>query len=405
MLTKFIDFASSLYPDSIAPIKKADPPLPPSNTAAVGPPQAMGKTPRQSNNMEEEKDAEAVEGAESGNDTKCPTCEQAISLLPSDTVPEDSTWQCSFPGHDGPNSYTAQDPCYGCPTATDCAWLMCETCYNNIQNSEAAIRAEEEEEQLKIRQPEGTRSKYNDDYYCDVESLTFKTGEVGEGLLLTVSYNVRGDGSLGPLQSPSTSKLYVGDNAISSFETKIFIDDRYQKKGDLIYKVPKTYEEDFSSKKVSFVFGTSGYSEAILFIPGSSYNNVVFPICSNNHYMLISDCADGNYQYGYVCNKCRIHKPPGFRWFCGECNDDYCFNCDPCQPMHPLCSNAHFMERRTTLPKNYSSANCDGCGRTQLQHDSAFYHCAEGCNYDYCLKCSSEQTLQIQLAQTQAAEE
>ena len=51
------------------------------------------------------------------------------------------------------------------------------------------------------------------------------------------------------------------------------------------------------------------------------------PTCpSNGHAMVMSS---GDY-YSYSCNECGS-SGTGERWFCGQCRDDYCYNCRPRQ--------------------------------------------------------------------------
>lgn len=418
MLTKFIDFGASLYPDSIEAIKKdpstAPPAEPPKAKVAAAPKPPL---PSHSNDdgeaeVEEKEEEAAEETATSAGEVCCGVCEEPVirqrNLLPrkfSDlsmfasllicmsfcSVSAGTTWSCDFPGHEGDNSFTDEDPLYGCPTCLECNYGVCRACYMSIKDSTAAIDAEDEDENvLRVDQPEGTRSKYNDDYYCDIRRVTFQSAE-DEGLLMIISFNIRGDGSLGPLQDPSTSRVIVGGREVHAKEVKIFIDDYFQKQGDLYFEIPNSMQEPFTSEKVVFVFGSSGYSEATIAIPGSDYHHCDFPKCTNGHTMTVSEFAEDGYESGFICNFCREAKPISFRWFCKSCQDDYCFNCRPCQVMNPSCQNEHTMERRTTKPAGYSGVYCDNCGRGGLQHDCEFYHCKDGCNYDLCLSCASEQ--------------
>eukprot|EP01038_Epipyxis_sp_PR26KG_P008916 gene8916-12024_t len=398
VLTKFIDFSSGLYPDSILPIKK-DPVV--AAPAAVNKPKVVVKAvavqPADSNEDIEIAPAEenVLEEPPEGG-ILCGTCAQPVKLQ-TDVLPPGIAWSCDFPGHEGPNEYTSEDPIYGCDNCLECQWAVCETCFNNIQQSAAAISAQENENEMAVDQPEGTRSKYNDNYYCDVKKVTFRSAE--HGLMMIVSFSERGDGSEGPIQEPSTSRISIGETEIEASESQIFIRDYYQIQGDLHFFIPTTMQNEFFTEKVGFMYGASGYTEALISVPGSTYCNNQFPVCKNNHIMPVSAYNEGNYRAGYVCNTCREAKT-GFRWFCGDCTDDFCFSCVPLQAMKPVCLNGHPMDRLTTKPAHYSSANCDVCRRKGLQHDCEFYHCNEGCNYDLCIGCAS-----LQIAQTMVQEE
>lgn len=322
----------------------------------------------------------------------CGKCSEKISRKPIGTW--GNGWTCDWPGHEGANRFLRSDPLYGCPTIKGCNWGVCQACWDNIQATQRAqMQAENEDADWDIcDQPEGTRSKFNDSYYCDVQRVACKVSDDKSTFYTCVSYSVRGDTSLGALQEPSTSHLVINGRNVAPSEVKIYIRDPFQIQGDLIFVTPIGQLTEFITKPVGFVFGSYGYSTAKLIVPNSQeVHECRFPTCRNGHLMPISDYTGAGYSTGYVCDKCRVGKR-GLRWFCQPCTSDFCFSCDPVQPMQPVCLKQHTLERRTTNPKEYRGhARCDKCKRTNLPNDPEFYHCKDGCKYDLCLKCASRQ--------------
>ena len=50
------------------------------------------------------------------------------------------------------------------------------------------------------------------------------------------------------------------------------------------------------------------------------------PLCEKRHAMYLSDCEEGDYSYGWICNICDRHNQ-GLRWLCLKCHDDFCLKC------------------------------------------------------------------------------
>jgi len=96
-------------------------------------------------------------------------------------------------------------------------------------------------------------SRYNAQYYCDVTMVEFTNTDC------TVHIEVRGDGSLGSLQNPEASRLFVGSNLTSiphrtfvgSVRTANFI------KGVFVYD---SYH-CIPGRTLYFQFGSEGYSK------------------------------------------------------------------------------------------------------------------------------------------------
>lgn len=310
-------------------------------------------------------------------------------------------WGCDFPGHEGPNDFRTPQLYYGCTSAMTCNYALCPTCYDMIQHSKTVIASTEakknqgqskHDDEITVDQPQGTRSRYNDDYYCDVEQITLRAQD-DNSVHVAVTFNVRGDGSLGGLQDASSSRIHLAGNELHSINQTIYIADYYQQRGELLFVVPASLKDAFYSTRVTFVFGASGYSDALLTFPGSTYRDTSFPRDAKGHVMIISNYSQSGYRTGFICDICRSHKPVSYRWFCQTCHADQCFRCTPSQVMHPVCSRRHSMDRYTSKPKSYGSVRCDVCRRRQLENDPEFYHC-EDCKYDLCLTCASKQVAQ-----------
>ena len=316
----------------------------------------------------------------------CNVCDSSLQLYPPGTWSDG--WTCDWPGHEGPNEgFKASDPVYGCPTINDCDWGVCQKCYEDFHQS---LTIQNEQDVATVFQPEGTKSVYNSSYYCEVQKIAFKVDENQGLVIFIVYYNVRGDMSLGHLQDPSSSTLRCGSNVYHSTDIKVYFSDLYQNRGELIYHIPPNDIELFGTEKVEFIFGESSYSAARLIMPNSTYHECNFPKCSSgDHTMTISDYHDGSYRGGFGCDVCRLLKN-GFRWFCGECQSDKCFSCEPIQVMNVQCPTGHDLERCSG--NKHGARRCDLCKRSGLVHDPEFYHCtADG--YDLCLACASKQQL------------
>lgn len=402
-LAKFQDFNPALYPDSITAIMDAPPAAaaPATNTAKpatiakAAPPPAPAADDHGNGEGEEEVKEEEEEAAEiTGEEMSCQVCALPLSLHSAGTW--SNGWGCDWPGHEGENHFTNKEPVYGCPTIKTCNWGVCQTCWNDFHESKQnEAKGDEEGVMIAVDQPEGTKSAYNESYYCEVEKLVFKAAATDTVLTLVVYYNVRGDMSLGPLQDPKSSSVYAGDHKFTAQDSKVYFSDAYQNKGELYYHVTEEEIEMFTTHRVVFEFGSGGYSSAVLTIPNSEYKECVLPICSTgNHIMIISDYHDGPYASGYCCDICRGGKS-GFRWFCSECSSDKCFSCEPLRAMFPKCNQGHDMERCSG--NKFGGRRCDVCRRTRLQNDPEFYHCTQD-NYDLCLGCASSQQAEVQAA-------
>ena len=237
-----------------------------------------------------------------------------------------------WPGHEGDNVFDRNDPLYGCDTINTCQFGVCQGCWNDIQNTQKTDSSEEDAVTVvKCDQPTGTISRYNDSYYCEIKQVSASPGIDG-AVELTLSYNVRGDGSLGPLQEPNSSHLIVGSTSLSSSKVTLIVNDRFQKMGDLLFVVPEHLVNSLLVDHVGFIFGKFGYSTANLLIPGSQIvvaeTNHSVPVCSNNHARVVSNYSGGGYSSGFICNRCR-RLQRGSRWFCASCHDDFCFSCEP----------------------------------------------------------------------------
>lgn len=413
-LSKFQDFNPALYPDSITAITDSTPAAPP-KPAAIAPKKVVaddddeegiplgGGDDDQDVNFDENGDAvdhvQAIwNGGGDSNDATicCKVCDEGVSKLPPGTWPDG--WGCDWPGHEGQNfHFTSADPVYGCPTIMDCNWGVCETCYNNY----IATKKDEndENEVLNVPQPEGTKSVYNAAYYCEIKNVRFEEAPPPnneEYVFMVVEYNVRGDMSLGELQDPSSSRILCGDSDYYASSTKVFLKDKFQNRGELVYHIPIDDIENFATSPVRFTFGEGGYSEAKLVMPNSTLDSqeVQFPFCSNDkHVMIMSDYHEGGYASGYVCDICRESKT-GYRWFCKECSSDKCFSCEPMQVCPAATcghkgSDPHPLDRCSGA--KLGGKNCDICRRRQLQFDPEYYHCGSNHNYDLCLECASKQ--------------
>jgi hypothetical protein len=424
ILSKFQDFSAGLYPDSVtAIVETATAPvtaekLKPKPKPAPKPVVKNDDDDEQEEEPEPEEEPEEVDAEETNVDDQeqgvdldditpmvCNVCDETVDAHPAGTWHDG--WGCDWPGHEGENfCFSTSDPVYGCPTITQCNWGVCQTCYTNYmaeqKNEQQASGGAENV--LNVPQPEGTKSAYNTAYYCEIKNVRFEMppeGDDAEYLLMIVEYNVRGDMSLGSLQDPSTSTVLCGSsNVYSSHSIKVYFQDAFQNRGELIYQIPASEVTQFAEQPVRFVFGEGGYSEAKLVMPNANLENqeVTLPMCaSGTHVMIMSDYAKGDYAPGYICEVCNEGKH-GFRWFCLECCSDKCFSCEPLQ----VCPAAkckkgngeeHALERCSGT--KYGGRRCDVCKRTQLQYDPEFYHCSEH-NYDLCLICASKEQAAVQ---------
>ncbi len=326
-------------------------------------------------------------------------------------------WSCDWPGHEGANAFHGKDCFFGCPTVMTCNWCVCEQCVNIMEALAAETHTDSDKDftndaenedtfaPVITMQPAGTVSKYtsNDKYYCQVKCITVSavrdtdavTKEVS--VHLTLDFNLRGDGSLGPLQDPAASTLHVSvdedaeEIVFRPVSLVVYTRDVYQITGLLHYDIPPTACPSLFQKRVTFQCGSSGYSLALLVIPESTYRSDDRPICTRDHQMVMSDyCLEG-YVTGYVCNKCRSLKK-GTRWLCLQCHDDYCFDCSPASLLDPLCLRRHVMVHTFKKPPEYGGApRCDCCKKEGLQ-TSDFYHCTP-CGYDLCVSCAHKSVL------------
>jgi hypothetical protein len=382
-LSKFIDFNPSLYPDSITAIADTAPSKP--ETAVVAPP----KAPVANDTGTAVEEEEEVGGDEPENEITCQVCYEHLTLLPAGTW--NDGWRCDWPGHEGENCFTTHDRLYGCPTVHECNWGVCQTCWDTYHNDKTG-EVEDPKESLNVPQPQGTKSVYNADYYCEVKQVRFEQYD-DDHVRFVVEYNARGDMSLGKLQDPKTSYLECNGVRIPTSDVNTYFSDKYQNRGELVYLLTEDTVTDLLQHKVQFFFGVDGYSGATLILPNSEYKVVEMPYCPIGHVMTISDYAEGDYASGFCCDLCRAGKF-GFRWFCEHCSSDKCFSCEPLRAMFPKCgmNEDHELVRSSGL--QYGSRNCDKCKRSRIQGDPEYYHCIED-GYDLCLKCASEQQLAI----------
>ena len=245
-----------------------------------------------------------------------------------------------------------------------------------------------------LAQPQGTTSRYNELYYCEVTAVSLVSHASPPSLMIT--FNVRGDGSLGPLQDPMLSRLHIRMNSdddegvdVSPVKISILQKDMYQIRGVLTFELDDC-NDDLLTATVNFIFGQSGYSSAMLSLPGSRLvGGAGVPTCTGAHAMVITAFCRNGYEYGYVCNICRKHMS-GERWHCLACKDDYCFQCKPAVANLIQCQKHHFMRVCASTPYAGALPSCDVCRRANIMNDGDAYHCKE-CKYDLCISCAQKQ--------------
>ena len=97
---------------------------------------------------------------------------------------------------------------------------------------------------------EDKTSLFNDQYFCKVLSLKYADG------IVEIGFKVTGDNSLGPLQNPTSSKLFVNDVDYSTFAHEYSQQNPFSTyEGVLRYQVGSNLLGE-----VEFKFGNSGYS-------------------------------------------------------------------------------------------------------------------------------------------------
>eukprot|EP00759_Apiculatamorpha_spiralis_P027635 PhF_6_TR30404/c0_g1_i2/m.44584 len=107
-------------------------------------------------------------------------------------------------------------------------------------------------------------SRYNANYYCEVLCCYLSREENNK---IHVVFRVRGDNSLGPLQSCKSSTLYLCDltaktaTSLAVESAHLLSNTNQSQRGVLRYNLPKTVTQ-FSPKRFSFAFqyGISGYN-------------------------------------------------------------------------------------------------------------------------------------------------
>eukprot|EP01033_Poteriospumella_lacustris_P014737 gene14737-10542_t len=362
ILTKFVDFSAALYPETLEPKNCR---LPPPGGASYD----EGDNQVEDEKQDEEEEAPAAEEEtdveppqapptddEGNGEVYCQKCQSGMIANSLGELPPGIPWGCDFPGHEGPNNFQTPQLYYGCASAMTCNYALCPTCYEMIQHSKTVIASSE------AKKNQG-QSKHDNEITVDQP------------------------------QDASSSRVHLAGTELRSIDKTIYITDFYQQRGELLFVVPASLKEAFYSTRVTFVFGASGYSDALLTFPGSTYRDTSFPRDAKGHVMIISNYSQNGYRTGFVCDICRTHKPVSYRWFCQSCHADQCFRCTPSQVLHPVCSRRHSMDRYTSKPKSYGSVRCDLCKRRQLENDPEFYHC-EDCKYDLCLTCASKQVAQ-----------
>jgi len=157
-------------------------------------------------------------------------------------------------------------------------------------------------------------SRYNANYYCDVPMVEFTTSDC------TVHIEVRSNGSLGPLQNPEASRLFVGSNLtsiphrtfVASFVTANYI------KGVFVYD---SYH-CIPGRTLYFQFGSDGYSKISIvnLIPnvqivntGFSMNlgNIGFSVGINNNMQQYIPPPQPNFSYSQTqTSQTTTYTPP-----------------------------------------------------------------------------------------------
>lgn len=133
---------------------------------------------------------------------------------------------------------------------------------------------------------EDKTSLFNDQYFCKVLSLKYADG------IVEIGFKVTGDNSLGPLQNPTSSKLFVNDVDYSTFAHE------YSQQNPL-----STYEGVLRYQVVSnlvgeveFKFGDGGYSSVLLHDFGGGVPKL--PIFDFNNINLIGKPENSNPKLG-----------------------------------------------------------------------------------------------------------
>lgn len=213
----------------------------------------------------------------------------------------------------------------------------------------------------------GTVSRFNGAYYCEISCVSL----IASTNTLTLTFNLRGDGSIGPLKSPTETRLKVGSNSHAASSHKILTSDKFQITGFLNYVVNVA---DVKSKKVEFQYAPEGYSMVVLLVPLSTakIENCI-PTSRTGEPMFVSDYAGPGYSTGWICSYCRVHKK-GERWFNNKTEDDYCFSCVAAPSLLPKCGKGHIMDRYApcSMPEQYKrrfknpSIYCSGCKKKAI---------------------------------------
>jgi hypothetical protein len=102
-------------------------------------------------------------------------------------------------------------------------------------------------------------SKYNKEYFCEINGVTI---ENGYHFMVQVNFHVHGDNSLGKLQDPRSSRLFL-DKHIAKMSAHHFEIEDLQKecKGSLTYyALAKHDKPDY----IMFVYGAGGYERVML---------------------------------------------------------------------------------------------------------------------------------------------
>lgn len=116
-------------------------------------------------------------------------------------------------------------------------------------------------------QPAGTQSRYNAAYVCDVTAL----GIDFANNLVYVRFNVRGDNSLGPLQAPTSSRLFVDETEVRVAAHTYDAESETSYSGCLRFDLPVIQDVDaLTVTEIEFMFGQSGYSMMLLALPLAS---------------------------------------------------------------------------------------------------------------------------------------
>ena len=116
-------------------------------------------------------------------------------------------------------------------------------------------------------------SRYNDNYYCGVLGVVFHVGaeiqpKAAAGAL-SISFDVRGDMSLGALQGPMASKLGFGGTPSTAAARALTVSDKRNIVGTLWYRdvvqeqrAPDSWVVSPSGPSLRFTYGYGGYGAA-----------------------------------------------------------------------------------------------------------------------------------------------